>query len=104
MEADDVDRPWANIKIKVLDESDWIFRREPSIRRPLAAAVRVTPDGTPYLAPEIQLLYKARDLRPEDQSDFEHAAPLLDRIAGGWLRDRLSQLFPRHPWLLAAAP
>jgi hypothetical protein len=86
------------------DESDWIFRREPSIRRPLAAAVRVTPDGTPYLAPEIQLLYKARDLRPEDQSDFEHAAPLLDRIAGGWLRDRLSQLFPRHPWLLAAAP
>jgi hypothetical protein len=86
------------------DESDWIFRREPSIRRPLATALCATPDGTPYLAPEIQLLYKARDLRPEDQSDFDHAAPRLDRAAVRWLRDGLSRLLPQHPWLLALAP
>jgi Aminoglycoside-2''-adenylyltransferase len=86
------------------DESDWIFRREPSIRRPLAAALRAAPDGTRYLAPEIQLLYKARDLRPEDQSDFDHAAPRLGRVAVRWLRDALSRLFPQHPWLPALAP
>jgi hypothetical protein len=86
----------------MLDESDgrdWIFRRGPSIRRPLAAALRATPDGTRYLAPEIQLLYKARDLRPEDRSDFEHAAPRLESVAVGWLRDGLARLYPEHPWL-----
>jgi hypothetical protein len=86
----------------MLDDSDgreWIFRREPSIRRPLAAALRATADGTRYLAPEIQLLYKARDLRPEDRSDFEHAAPRLESVAVEWLRDRLSRLYPQHPWL-----
>jgi Aminoglycoside-2''-adenylyltransferase len=90
----------------LLDESngkDWIFRREPSIRRPFAAALRATPDGTRYLAPEIQLLYKARDLRPEDRSDFEHAAPRLESDAAGWLRDCLSRLYPQHPWLPALA-
>ncbi len=88
----------------LLDESDgmdWVFRREPSIRRPLAAALRATPDGTPYLAPEIQLLYKARDLRPEDRADFERAAPWLDSAAAGWLRNCLSRLYPRHVWLPA---
>jgi len=83
------------------EERDWVFRREPSIRRPLAAALRATPDGTPYLAPEIQLLYKARDLRPEDRADFEHAAPRLDSAAAEWLRDCLSRLYPQHRWLRA---
>ena len=90
----------------LLDDSDrreWIFRREPSIRRPLAAALRATADGTHYLAPEIQLLYKARDLRPEDRSDFEHAAPRLESASVGWLRDCLSRLYPQHPWLLVLA-
>ncbi len=85
------------------DGGDWIFRREPSIRRPLAAALRDMPDGTRYLAPEIQLLYKARDLRPEDRSDFERAAPRLESVAVGWLRDCLARLYPQHPWLAALA-
>jgi hypothetical protein len=85
------------------DGTDWVFRREPAIRRPLTAALRATPDGTRYLAPEIQLLYKSRDLRPEDRSDFEHAAPRLDGAAAGWLLDWLSRLYPQHPWLPALA-
>jgi hypothetical protein len=90
----------------VLDDSDgedWIFRREPSIRRPFEAVLRATPDATRYLAPEIQLLYKARDLRAEDRSDFEHAAPRLESVAVGWLRDCLARLYPQHPWLAALA-
>jgi hypothetical protein len=85
----------------LLDDSDdeyWVFRRDPSIRRPLAAALRATPEGTRYLAPEIQLLYKARDLRPEDQADFERVAPRLDSPAIEWLRDSVSRLYPQHPW------
>jgi hypothetical protein len=85
------------------DGKDWIFRREPSIRRPLAAALRTTADGTRYLTPEIQLMYKARDLRPEDQSDFEHAAPRLESAAAEWLRNCLSRLYPQHRWIPALA-
>ena len=50
----------------MLDEADgdtWVFRRLPTIRRSLAEGIRRTPDGIPYLAPEIQLLYKARHPR-----------------------------------------
>lgn len=81
------------------DERDWIFRREPTIRRPLAAALRTTSDGTRYLAPEIQLLYKARDPRPQDRSDFELAAPRLNSAAAAFLRTCLSRLYPQHPWI-----
>jgi hypothetical protein len=86
----------------MLDDSqggDWVFRRERSIRRPFAGALRTTPEGTRYLAPEIQLLYKARDLRPEDLSDFDHAGPKLDIATADWLRDCLSRLYPAHPWI-----
>jgi hypothetical protein len=48
---------------------------------PLAHAIRRSSEGIPYLAPEIQLLYKARDARPEDQADFKCCAPLLDSQA-----------------------
>jgi hypothetical protein len=90
----------------MLDDSDdehWIFRRDPSIRRPLAAALRGTAEGTRYLAPEIQLLYKARDLRPEDQADFERIAPRLDAAAVDWLREAVSRLYPQHRWLTPLA-
>jgi len=83
------------------DGSDWSFRRDSSIRRPFAAALRCARDGIRYLAPEIQLMYKARDLRPEDQADFEQAVPRLDRVAAEWLRNCLSRLYPQHPWIPA---
>ncbi len=88
----------------LLDESageEWIFRRDPSIRRPLASALRCLADGPHYLAPEIQLLYKARDPRAEDQADFQRIAPLLDGSAAAWLRACLERLYSRHPWLVA---
>jgi len=86
------------------DEEHWIFRRDPSIRRPLAVALRGTADGTRYLAPEIQLLYKARDVRPQDQADFERVAPRLHAAAREWLRAGVSRLYPQHRWLPVLAP
>lgn len=86
------------------DGEDWVFRRDPAIRRPLTAALRGTAEGTRYLAPEIQLLYKAKNVRPEDQADFERIAPRIDTAATKWLRGCISRLYPRHPWLPALAP
>lgn len=86
----------------MLDESagdDWVFRRCPDIKRPLAAAVRRTQDGLPYLAPEIQLLYKAKKPRERDQIDFVSVAPRLDTEGRQWLRQALVRSAPGHPWI-----
>ena len=58
-----------------------------------------TADGIPYVVPEIVLLFKARDVRPKDQADFDRVAPILrtnrrDRLAG-WL----TRVTPDHAWL-----
>jgi hypothetical protein len=65
----------------------------------LEMAVRRTSAGLPFLTPEIQLLYKAKDPRPRDQADFDLIAPQLDRGARAWLRDVLARLDSGHAWV-----
>jgi aminoglycoside-2''-adenylyltransferase len=92
----------------LLDECDgdaWVFRRRRDIRRPLAAAIRFDRTRIPYLAPEIQLLYKAQRPRPEDDADFRQVAPRLDEGGRSFLHDALAGIDPHHPWLeVLAAP
>jgi len=79
----------------MLDESDgkfWLFRRDPSIRRPLSTLTQLGVSNIRYLAPEIQLLYKAKAFRPNDQADFERVVPRLDTAARSWLQDSLTKL------------
>jgi hypothetical protein len=88
----------------MLDDSDdgqWVFRRDRRIRRALDAAIRYDSERTPYLAPEIQLLYKATRIRPEDHLDFARANGYLDDSSRQWLCGALNQLDPHHPWLPA---
>ena len=88
----------------LLDASDldyWIFRRNTEIRRPLIEVIRRNSDGVPYLAPEVQLLYKARSMRPKDKADFECVAPRLDCAARTWLRESLLKTYPGHAWTAA---
>ncbi len=93
-------RPW---RIQVmLDESsgeEWVSRRDERIRRPIASIGLVTASGIPYLAPEIQLFYKAKDPRPRDETDFAAARPVLTQAQRQWLSDALSLAYgPAHPW------
>jgi hypothetical protein len=88
----------------MLDDSDadhWVFRRHHQIRRPLKLAILRNSEGTSYLAPEIQLLYKARSTRAQDQADFDYVVPRLDSDARSWLRDSLAIADPGHSWLSA---
>ncbi len=39
----------------------------------------MTHETHPYLAPEIQLFYKAKGLRPKDELDFARTLPTLDQ-------------------------
>jgi hypothetical protein len=96
--------PWA-LQI-LLDDArgeSWIFRREPRIELPLSIAIRRHSNHIPYLAPEVQLLYKARAVREQDQADFNIAAPRLAAGARAWLRASLEISDPKHPWLESLA-
>ncbi|HLJ39037.1 MAG TPA: hypothetical protein VKT54_11575 [Steroidobacteraceae bacterium] len=91
----------------MLDDSDgeqWIFRRDRSVRRALSLAIRRDGEGIPYLAPEIQLLYKASGTRAEDEADFTRAAPRLSEESRRWLGDALARAHPQHPWRSVILP
>jgi hypothetical protein len=81
------------------EEDSWVYRRNRSINCPLQIAIRRNCEGIPYLAPEIQLLFKSRAPRPQDIADFLAVSPRLDLAARGWLKDALLKGDPYHPWL-----
>ena len=81
------------------DGDTWICRRDRSIRLPFTDVVRQTVDGLPSVAPAIVLLFKAREVRPKDASDFEGVAPLLDAQSRRWLVDSLERVHPGHAWI-----
>ena len=77
------------------DDHEWIFRRDASIRRPWTDAVLTTDDDVPYLAPELQLLFKSKNVRPKDDVDARVVLPRLEPGRRGWI----SQHLPAgHPW------
>ncbi|MZD09800.1 hypothetical protein GTW43_32665 [Streptomyces sp. SID5785] len=89
------------------DGGTWICRRDPRLRLPYDAVRAHTADGIPYLVPELVLLFKAKALRPKDESDFRGALPLLDRARRARLRGWLERTHPGHAWtaaLTSAAP
>lgn len=91
--------PWAlQLMIADTEEDDWLFRRLPQIRRPIANIGRRTPDGIPYIAPEIQLLYKAKEPQGKNEADFLHALLSLDPASRQWLAHALAITHPGHAW------
>ena len=77
----------------------WVFRRDPTITRTAALVSGRSADAVPFLRPEIVLLYKSNDPRPDYQADFEQAVPLLDPESRAWLREALQHHLPGHRWL-----
>ncbi|MEP9384429.1 hypothetical protein [Nocardioides sp. KR10-350] len=94
-------QPWEyDILLAPGTPAEWVYKRDESLRMPMADALW-TRDGVRYLQPEIQLLYKAKGLRPKDQRDFDSTLPFLDERRRRWLRDGLERTLPGHPWLAA---
>jgi aminoglycoside-2''-adenylyltransferase len=79
-------------------EGMWLYRRNPNVRLPLADAV-LDARSTPFLAPEIVLLYKSKEPRATDEADFHNALPQLSTNARQWLSEALSLTNASHPWL-----
>ena len=81
------------------DGAEWWYRRDARIRRRLDAIGCKGQQDTPYLAPEIMLLFKAKTMRSYDQNDFETVLPMLTQEARGWLSAALAIAHPNHPWI-----
>jgi hypothetical protein len=77
----------------------WVYRRDPRITRLMGDAVKRTKDDMPFLAPEIQLLYKAKTPRKRDRLDFGNVSPRLDAPARHWLQNALELIAPSHEWI-----
>lgn len=88
----------------MLDETDdhnnWVSRRNAEIFEPMSKITRTTASGVKYLAPHIQLYYKAKNIREKDQIDFDAVMSSGIDIDSSWLRQAIIQSYgPLHPWL-----
>jgi hypothetical protein len=81
------------------DGDMWICRRDDRIRLPYRELIERTPDGVPYVRPEVALLFKANAARPKDESDLEDVLPLLTDVRRSLLHEWLGLVHPSHPWL-----
>jgi aminoglycoside-2''-adenylyltransferase len=91
--------PWSvQLMLDEAEGEDWVSRRDPRVRLPIARLGRVAVNGIPYLTPEVQLFYKAKQTREKDEVDFEAVYPLLDQDQRAWLLAALNTTAPEHPW------
>ncbi|MFI1563178.1 nucleotidyltransferase domain-containing protein [Streptomyces sp. NPDC020490] len=97
--------PWSvQLMLDEAEDAHWVSRRHPAIRLPIDRLGRTSKAGIPYLAPQVQLFYKAKATRERDQIDFEAVLPLLDAPARSWLADAIRAVVLNHPWLRRLLP
>jgi hypothetical protein len=82
----------------------WISRRHPGLMRAADGVAMISFLDIPILSPEIQLLFKAKQIRSKDQADFELSIPRLNPARIQWLAAALQEYHPEHPWLQSLAP
>lgn len=77
----------------------WVYRRDEDIGVHAGDIGRVTAEGIPYLRPDIVLLYKSKEPRPKDETDFITVVPRLDPAQRSFLAAALWTTAPGHRWL-----
>ncbi len=77
----------------------WAYRRTSDIGANARDIGRRTTEGIPYLRPEIVLLYKSKDTRARDETDFITVLPRLDPAQRSFLAAALWTVAPGHRWL-----
>ncbi|GAA0939197.1 nucleotidyltransferase domain-containing protein [Pseudonocardia zijingensis] len=96
--------PWEfDVLLESVRGGTWHHKRAPHVTKPLAECLW-TREGISYLAPEIQLVLKAKHVRPKDTLDLQRCLPHLDGARRSWLETIVRQEHPRHPWLPLLTP
>jgi len=85
-------------------DGQWTYRRNPVVTLPVTEAHFSTSDGIPYLAPEIVLLFKAKQVSglgasPNDDLDFLDSVETLSERGHRWLVGAIRAAWPDHSWL-----
>jgi hypothetical protein len=92
--------PW---RLELLfEESEgkrWAYRRNPRIGLNVADLGRRDATDMPFIRPEVNLLYKSKEPRPVDETDFLYALPRLDVAQKSWLVGALYTIEPTHRWI-----
>jgi hypothetical protein len=95
----DAGSPWAfQLLINPGNNNTFISRRDSGLRMPMSEAV-IECGGFRVLAPQIQLHFKAKQMRPRDEEDFVNVRPRLDSPARAWLCSALQRTHPGHRWI-----
>lgn len=88
--------PWLfDLTVGEGNPDEWIYRRDRSLSRPWDEAVLESQTGVPYLAPELQLLFKSDHPRDKDHRDARTVIPSLGEDGRAFLRLHLAN---DHPW------
>ena len=88
------------IMIDETDERGWCSRRNPDVSMSFEDMTRTTQQGVPYLAPHVQLYYKALRRRAKDERDFDEVLASGVQLDRDWLIDVIRTNYgPDHPWL-----
>jgi Aminoglycoside-2''-adenylyltransferase len=98
---------WLDIQLCERSGGDWVLNREPRVVLPLTKCIRQSAWGSPTVAPEVILFFKAtlyvgtkNHLRPHDEADFDALLPLLKDEQREWLREAVLRVYVgEHPWL-----
>lgn len=77
----------------------WTYRRDAAIGLNAADLGRRSADGIPYVRPDVQLLYKSKQPRAVDETDFLTVLPHLDAAQRGFLAAALWTVSPGHRWI-----
>jgi hypothetical protein len=72
----------------------WVCRRDASITLPYSELILRTSEGIPYAAPEVALLFKAKQLREKDIADLQRVLPTMDQTQRSRLIGWLTQVHP----------
>ncbi len=93
--------PWRlQIMLNESDGDEIVSRRDSRVRLKLSDAIMRPAAGVPFLAPEVQLYFKAKAVRERDELDFAAVLPALDDARRVWLANAISRSYgPEHPWL-----
>ena len=83
------------LRVSELGPDEAVERERALLQVTAPAAKR---DEIPTLAPEIQLLFKAKYHRPKDDHDFRTALPLLSPAQRDWLKQGLEVCYGQDAW------
>lgn len=94
------DKEYLEILLNERNETNWVFRRNPTITYPLSETItRSKIENIPILAPELVLLYKAKNNTDVDDIDFINIYSEMDKERMKWFKYAMTECYPNHYWL-----